>query len=190
MSWYFISIKPKTMWNNISSSFSLSSSVFFILLPFRIEPGQLVLCFSLRNNISRFPALPSPRFLSLSLFHPPSHSLWHLTSSFAYHRLPSSSSLLPRLWLHLSSAAAAAAAASPLPPRPHPLHNSVRRLHSRHVPTKGYMAHFLISCIVGYLGSQACLLESYLYPPSSPPPSVDCWEDNLCRPCFFFSFFL
>ncbi|KAI4820623.1 hypothetical protein KUCAC02_028595, partial [Chaenocephalus aceratus] len=45
---------------------------------------------------------------------------------------------------------------------PHPLHNAVRRLHSRHVPTKGYMAHFLISCIVGYLGSQACLLESYL----------------------------
>lgn len=58
-----------------------------------------------------------------------------------------------------------------LPPR----HDAVRHLHPCHVPSKGYMAHFLISCIVGYLGSQACLLESYLYPPPRtlmplPPP--------------------
>lgn len=36
--------------------------------------------------------------------------------------------------------------------------------YSCHAPAKGYMAHFLISSIVGHLGSQACLLESYLYP--------------------------
>lgn len=36
--------------------------------------------------------------------------------------------------------------------------------HSCHAPSKGYMAHFLISGIVGHLGSQACLLESYLCP--------------------------
>lgn len=36
--------------------------------------------------------------------------------------------------------------------------------HSCHAPSKGYMAHFLISSIVGHLGSRACLLESYLCP--------------------------
>lgn len=73
-----------------------------------------------------------------------------------------------------------------LPPRPR--HDAVRHLHPCHVPSKGYMAHFLISCIVGYLGSQACLLESYLYPPPLRHPLPlphDCWEDNLSRPCFF-----
>ena len=152
---------------------------------FGIKPSQLQFCFSVRHNIHHFPALPSPQFFSLSifpLFHPLPLSL-SLAPNIFFCLSPPSFFILPpspRLWLHLSSAAAAAAAESS-----HPIlltTRAVRRLHSCHVPTKGYMAHFLISCIVGYLGSQACLLESYLYP---PPPSVDCREDNLCRPCFF-----
>ena len=97
----------------------------------------------------------------LSLFIPPSLTL---TSSFKCSSLSSSI----------------------FPPHPRPFHNAVHRVHSCHVPTKGYMAHFLISCIVGYLGSQACLLESYLYPLLS---LLTAGRTTFVDLVFFFSFF-
>lgn len=62
--------------------------------------------------------------------------------------------------------------------------------HSCHAPSKGYMAHFLISGIVGHLGSQACLLEGYLYPLLLPLLTAQrtTFVDLVFCFCFFFLF--
>lgn len=147
----------------------------------------------MRHNTLYFPALPSPRFLSLSifpLFHPPSLSLWHLTSSFAYHRLRSSSSLLPPDFDFIFQVLQPQQQQQQQQNLPSPSSSTTLSagLHSCHVPTKGYMAHFLISCIVGYLGSQACLLESYLYPHPHSPTLLTAGRTTFVDLVFFLAF--
>lgn len=139
---------------------------------FGIKPAQLLFCFSVRHNIQHFAALQPFQFLSLPLFplfYPHLLSHWHLTSSFAYHRLRFSFSLLPRLWLPLSSAAAAAAAAESsllipsssqhCPPSAFP-----SRAHQRLYGPLSYQLHCGISRLSGLSSGEL-----------SVPPSSLCW---------------
>lgn len=101
-------------------------------------------------------------FLSLSLPHPLS--------------LPLSTTLLFWLSLHPSSVA------SPSSPSIRTAH-----LHLRHVPTKGYMVHFLISS--RHSGISGCSGALELSVPPFPPlylHSLDCWKNDLCWPCSLF----
>lgn len=139
----------------------------------------------MRYDTQRFLFVPSIllfiHFSSLSS----SLSLWQLTSSFAYHGHSSSSSP-PFLFpfpdfdfifqerepqkQHLSST-------SPSSSQRCPPSAFLSRAQQRLYGPLSYQLHCGISRLSGLSSGEL----------SVPPPlSVDCWEDNLCRPCFFF----
>lgn len=143
----------------------------------------------MRHNIYHFPALQSPQFLSLSLFHPPSRPL-SLSLSLAPNiffrlSLPSFSILPPSSALTSSFKCGGSGGSLFFPPHRRPLHNAICRLHSCHVLTKrlygplSYQLHCGISRLSGLSSGEL----------SVPPPSL-CWMlgGQPLSTLFFFSF--